>query len=317
MKLKQQQLFHKAYKKPARSLTQKKPQKTKQKNKPEKPIMSHTEQPSATAAIQLTSPSQALSTVKMNDGQGHCVITEDWTQGRSAFGGLGAAMCIRAMRDSVAEDRPLRSMLVSFVGPVAVGTADISVNLLRAGRSASQAEAKLSQEAQVCTAVQAAFAGSRDSVIHTASEPRPMAIAATEAPKMPYLAGITPAFTQHADYYLCSGQFPMTGSKQHELGGWFRFKNIDGLSLEELIVLLSDAWPPTSYQQLKKPAAVSTISWALELTGAAHSAAAEGLWYFHSDVAAASNGYAQQRSRIWSPAGDLVAINQQTVALFA
>ncbi len=41
-------------------------------------------------------------------------------QGRAVFGGLAAALVYEAMRACVPEGRPVRSLAITFVGPMAV-----------------------------------------------------------------------------------------------------------------------------------------------------------------------------------------------------
>lgn len=47
------------------------------------------------------------------------VIPAQWAQGRASFGGLVVALQYEAMRAKVPADRPVRSLAVTFVGPVA------------------------------------------------------------------------------------------------------------------------------------------------------------------------------------------------------
>ena len=46
------------------------------------------------------------------------VVPSSWGQGRASFGGVVAALVFDRMASVVAPDRPMRSMQVSFVGPV-------------------------------------------------------------------------------------------------------------------------------------------------------------------------------------------------------
>ena len=49
-------------------------------------------------------------------------VPKDWSQGRTVFGGLSAAMLYSAAREYIEEDRPLRSMTTNFVGPLLFDT---------------------------------------------------------------------------------------------------------------------------------------------------------------------------------------------------
>ena len=48
-------------------------------------------------------------------------MTEDWLQGRAAFGGITSAMAVAALRQEIQNDRPLRALMIAFIGPVAAG----------------------------------------------------------------------------------------------------------------------------------------------------------------------------------------------------
>ena len=51
----------------------------------------------------------------------HVVVPGLWGQGRATFGGLVAAMLYEAMRLKVPAGRPVRSLSVTFVGPLLMG----------------------------------------------------------------------------------------------------------------------------------------------------------------------------------------------------
>ncbi|MCF5105023.1 thioesterase family protein, partial [Pseudomonas proteolytica] len=66
-------------------------------------------------------------------------IPAQWAQGRATFGGLVAALQYEALRAQVPADRPLRSLAVTFVGPVAPDvSASYQVEVLREGKAVSQ-----------------------------------------------------------------------------------------------------------------------------------------------------------------------------------
>ena len=50
--------------------------------------------------------------------QPQLTIPAEWGQGRASFGGLVAALQFEAMRAKVPADRPVRSLAITFVGPV-------------------------------------------------------------------------------------------------------------------------------------------------------------------------------------------------------
>jgi len=72
-------------------------------------------------------------------------IPDAWKQGRTAYGGVSAALCLTAARAALDDQRPLRSALIGFVGPAA-GPVSVSAEPLRSGRNASSVRARLSGE---------------------------------------------------------------------------------------------------------------------------------------------------------------------------
>jgi hypothetical protein len=62
-------------------------------------------------------------------------IPQSWHQGRTAFGGLSAALCVEAALRAVPDAPPLRSAQFAYIGP-ASGRVSTTTNTLRRGRSA-------------------------------------------------------------------------------------------------------------------------------------------------------------------------------------
>ena len=120
-----------------------------------------------------------------------CEIGADWLQGRSAFGGLVAALGVHALRERLRADGidppPLRALQTSFVAPVDAGAVEVVAQRLRSGRSAHQAMAQLRQGGQVRAVLLAVFAAGRDSAIEPLRPRRPDDVPPPEAlpPGMP------------------------------------------------------------------------------------------------------------------------------------
>ena len=77
-------------------------------------------------------------------------IPEKWGQGRATFGGLIAAAMLQKMMSEIGSQRPLRSLSLSFVAPVAPGALEVQIKLLREGKAATQVQATAIQQEQVC-----------------------------------------------------------------------------------------------------------------------------------------------------------------------
>ena len=63
-------------------------------------------------------------------------VPDTWMQGRTAYGGLSAALALEAAIRSQPDLPPLRSAQIAFVGPLA-GEVTVETRLLRRGRRPS------------------------------------------------------------------------------------------------------------------------------------------------------------------------------------
>ena len=70
-------------------------------------------------------------------------------QVRAGYGGLLGALALNAIRRHVPPARKVRSLLISFVGPVGPEEFSIRTHVLRAGKAVTHVEAKLVQQEAV------------------------------------------------------------------------------------------------------------------------------------------------------------------------
>ena len=94
---------------------------------------------------------QLLAAAEPLTGGFRLAIPESWHQGRTAYGGLTAALALHAARQVGGADLPpLRSAQVSFVGPV-YGEIEARARVLRRGRNAVWIAAELLRDGEVGT----------------------------------------------------------------------------------------------------------------------------------------------------------------------
>ena len=140
-------------------------------------------------------------------------VPESWAQGRTLFGGIQAAIGVAAMRKAVPADWPLRSLQVSFIAPVAPGAQRIQTRVLRTGKSAIHVEARLMDgDASGCFML-GIFGRGRDSAIRIAPPAPSQVVPVSASRALPFVAGVTPAFTRHLDFFWARGGFPFTGER--------------------------------------------------------------------------------------------------------
>lgn len=249
--------------------------------------------------------------------QSEIQIPATWGQGRATYGGLVGALLLARMLGEIGADRVLRSATVSFVGPVAAGDAALSVEVLRRGKSAVQAQARLIQAGQVQAVLLASFGQPRDS--HIVVEPihhAPTFAPASTLPAMPYVDGVMPEFFQHMDLRWAKGSMPFSAAAP-DFAGWMRFNNpIDQFGVVHLLALI-DCWPPAVLPMYRSPAPASSLAWTVEFVHIPSQMHAEDFWQYRVQTDVARQGYAHTEAHIWAANGDLIAISRQTVAVFA
>lgn len=259
-----------------------------------------------------------LDTLGSQPGQSEATasIPPGWTQGRATFGGLVAAIMQAHLQRSLAGERPLRSANIIFVGPATPGEVILRSELIRSGKSVLQAECRAIQNGAVVGLLTACFGESRSSQINIPSTPAPTFRAPEDCRPLPWLPGVTPEFTQHFDFRWDRGDLPFSGGDSAEIAGWMRLREPAAHVDAAVLMALIDAWPPTVVGQFKTVAPISTLSWSVELLMPTRDFPGDGWWQYHADTDAARDGYVQAHSSLWSPAGELVAINRQTVTVF-
>lgn len=245
------------------------------------------------------------------------VIPTEWTQGRAGFGGLVAGLVLDRLQSSVVSGRPLRSMQVSFVGPVEPGApASIDVETLREGKSVSQTLGRIVQKGETRLACLASFGEGRESAISVEAEPAPEARPVGECHELAYIPGVTPEFIRHIEMRWAFGHLPFSGKGGRDMGGWMQFREIPERLSDAHIVCLIDAWPPATLSYLKGQAPASSLSWALEMIHPRPDIAPGDWLLYRASIDQAGAGYGHIQACIWTAKGELVAVSRQSVAVF-
>ena len=245
-------------------------------------------------------------------------IPESWAQGRATFGGVVAGLLFDRMQRQVAEGRPMRSLQVSFVGPVFPGEPmTVASELLREGKNASQTLGRITQGENTCVVATASFGADRESAVEVAGRYSAPDFKAPEYSKpIPRVPGVTPAFMQHIEARWAVGDVPFTGCDSRQMGGWMRFTETPEIISDAHLVALVDAWPPAVLPMLSKPAPASTLSWSLDILHP-RPEIRPGEWLMYlATVDQAEAGYGHTQAQIWNQAGELVALSRQTVTVF-
>lgn len=249
---------------------------------------------------------------------GRAVVPEGWGQGRATFGGMVAALMYQAVACQAENQRPLRSMMLSFVGPVSPGELLLDVTLLRAGKSTSQWQCIARQADQVQAVMLVAQGAGRDSAIAVPPAPAAPVMAPEQGTRLPHVPGLTPDFVRHFELSWTEGELPFSGSAEADIGGWMRFRDEPApLSVPHLLALV-DAWPPAVLPMMRRPAPSSSLTWALDMVREDVATQQADQWcHYRAVTDGAADGYVQTGAHVHDRQGNLIAVSRQTVTVFA
>ncbi|KEF31208.1 TesB-like acyl-CoA thioesterase 1 [Marinobacter nitratireducens] len=244
-------------------------------------------------------------------------IPGTWGQGRASFGGLVAGLAFEKMAALVAPGRPMRSLQVSFVGPVEPDVpATLEAEILREGKAVSQVQGRIIQNGEPRLVCLGSFGGDRESAVMVDPLPAPEAQAVEVCQELPYIKGMTPEFTQHIEMRWAFGHFPFSGKGGREMGGWMQFREVPEAFTDSHIVALIDAWPPAVLPHLKDRAPASSLSWALDIVHPRPKLEPGDWLLYRASIDQAGAGYGHTQAGIWTASGELVALSRQTVTVF-
>ena len=245
-------------------------------------------------------------------GTAEALVSDDWLQGRSVFGGMQAAIALAAMRTLIPMQIALRTLQMTFVAPVESGLVTANARVLRAGKSAQHAEARLEGPDGLQALAIGVFGAPRDSIVQV-PVPAPAPVTAARS-KLGYTPGM-PSFLQHFDAELLAGAPPFANVRVernvYEIG-----LRDSGPMTEAHLLALADFVPPVALSWMPKLTPGSSLTWMFELLD--HGFAAQPLsgWRVESDLVAARDGYTSQSTTLWAPDATPVALSRQSMVVF-
>lgn len=255
----------------------------------------------------MTTLAQVIAGLEPQDDGWRGAIPETWLQGRTAYGGLSAALALHAAMASDVDLPPLRAASVAFVGPLS-GAITIRAQRLRRGRNAAFVQADVTSEAGL---------GLRATFIFMA----PM------ASRVDHRAGDAPGVAPPGpDDKVLRGHpaVPFTGNFElvdapdagpAEWLRWVRLKERDGLHPAVELMAVADCLPPAALKLVGGMAPVSSMLWQVNLLGDPP-VTDDGWWLLQATTDHARAGHSSQRMGIWSADGTPVAEQMQSVAVF-
>jgi len=247
-------------------------------------------------------------------GRYRAEITPDWGQGRAGFGGIVAALGLKALRREIGEAPPLRSLNIAFIGP-AMGELEIDVRPLRLGRTAAFLDATLLTRGTVAATVTGCFGPDRPSSLHHPVPRRTDLPPPEEAEALVPVEGVTPTFIQNFEIRGASPDDIFAGGTRGEISWWVRHKDPTAWGGEGGLVSALDVLPPAAANLLSTPCPVSSLSWMVDFPTSDLSTD-DGWWFLSSSVDYATSGFSGQSMAAWSRDGRLAALHRQSVGIF-
>jgi acyl-CoA thioesterase len=218
---------------------------------------------------------------------------------------------LRAVQAEVgAPERAPRSMALHYFRPPVEGPAEVEVEVLREGRSLTNAKARLVQGERVCIEALVALAEARPgpsfSDLPPPDVPGPDELA--PPPPSPIEIPIRDRYEQrHA-----IGSPPFTGAGEALTGGWIRLEDDEPVD-HAVVAALADAWVPAVFSKVELPVGVPTVDLTVHFRSSPPQRPAWCLVRFATRVA--EDGYLEEDGEVWSDDGRLLAQSRQLAVM--
>ncbi len=254
---------------------------------------------------------RALHLEPAGDARFSLRVEDGWQQGRGAFGGIVLGALLRAVEATEPEaERRLRSLSGEIVAPVLVGEAEIAVEPIRIGKGVSTWMATLRQGGATAARASVVLGRHRSDDHHWAPAPPEMGRPWQNVPDVPVDAP-GPSFARHFERRNL-GALPFSHSSDIEARGWIRPRAARVSWDAATVLACADAWYPGSLVLEPAPRPVATVAFTLQLFAPDPPPAPDASLYYRARALAAEHGYEMEMRELWTPAGGLLALNQQT-----
>jgi acyl-CoA thioesterase len=263
---------------------------------------------------QATEFDRATAVRPLGDGSYEAEIDERWNVVRGPHGGYIAAILLRALTHTVAdESRSPCSLTVYYLAAPAAGPVTIRVRSERAGRSMTMLSARMEQDGAPVVLATAAY---------SAAWPEALAFDRSERPDVPGpdeleqldRAGLVPPFTQYLHFRPAVGEPLFSGADRAVHGGWMALRQPHELDAP-LVATLADAWPPSVFPVVRGPVLVPTIELTVHFRAPLPAPGEWVLGVFESRVA--RDGFFEEDGTLWTVDGELIAQSRQLALAIA
>lgn len=234
-----------------------------------------------------------------------------WSQGRTLYGGMTAALGWAAASRALPDLPPLRAMQAAFIGPAA-GHLTLTPEVLRQGKSATTVGVEVRGEAGLAARLTLFCGAPRPSKVAHERAAAPFAPPPDDLPAV-LKAGQGPTFAVNYDIRHVAGGLPFSGGEPEFLM-WARLKAAEGCDALVSLIALADVLPPASMPVFPEFGVISTLSWSVDFDRLPDD---PGAWYLASAISeSTADGYSRQSMSLWDETGRRVLAGRQTVAIF-
>lgn len=251
--------------------------------------------------------------------QNRITAGSEWSQGRSLFGGVTAALMLAKVQHILDKPRRLRSLTVNFVAPIdAAEAVELDAEILRVGKSVVQGEVHLQQNGETAAVLLASFGEKRESkAVQDALPPAPVWIPPQEIESKKDLSGLQLPFLRYLDLRWAEGAEAFTAAQEASFGAYTRFQNQQGAFKLPHLIALADGFPPSPSVLIGHIAPTSSLTWTLELLNEPpQDISLDDFWQYQVRTDYAAEGYGHSEAKMWDKHGTLTLISRQTVTVF-
>ena len=257
--------------------------------------------------------SQVIAGLESQDGHFTISLPSDWLQGRTAYGGLSAALCLKATLRAFPGLPPLRSAQFSYIGP-ATSVLRVVARVLRQGKSTVFTSADLEGDNGLAARATFCFGSGRNLAYDHADVAMPIAPSWDTCPSY-YDWPNQPNFMDHFEGRLAAGARPRTPGARPEMLVWLRHRDAEVRDGLVSLLALADALPPAAAVLFREPTPISTMAWSIDMLDA-EPASPTGWWLVQCAAATVRQGYSVQSTSIWNPDGRPILVARQTIAIY-
>lgn len=262
---------------------------------------------------------QACALTPVASGAWSATVDPGWLQGRGAFGGLVAAMLLRAGQELCGQPARLpRTLNVHFCAPALPGRLDVTARVARQGATISHVVAEAHQQGGLVTTAVITFAASRPgaTLAHNTLVLPADVLPFAETQPVPREAPM-PVFTQNFEYRFCGGTLPFSGGDHATMASWIS-PRIPVVQDAAYTVALLDVLPPAAFGLLDRPAAGASVDLRMDLLAVPPGGVAEPSaqpCLVHSAAAYTGDGYSREDAWLFAADGTPLGRGRQMVVL--